>query len=406
LATFTDHRRRIARTITCFALVSLLLTACGGDSNSTTPTKPAPTVGSTPTVRAAASPIAVATGQSFERADTARTGAFAGPVPLTAPQLLWTAEVGDEIGNAPVVAGGIVYAPADDLRAFDVASGALLWTTSIDLATSPAISAGVLFVGGRADGVPTILALDALTGQERWRAAFKCATVSSETYCSVRSAPIVVNDFVIAATPADLVALDATTGAERWRVAGRAIFGSPAFAGGSIVVRQQREVIAIDPANGQQLWSTDVAEVGGGPVLSHFMVIVDTGEKKHLIALNESTGAEAWNVSLDGYATEPAIAGDLLIVATRQSEQLIALDVVTGQERWKIDLDDRVYGSPIVAGNVVLLTADDRLLAFDAATGAELWSLEIAKFTTASLTIANGVIYLVSKDEQLYAYGL
>src|SRR3546814_5831109 len=75
------------------------------------------------------------------------------------------------VRQAPAIADGRVYAAAVEggVQAFDLQTGATLWTFDSDLALSggPGVGDGLVVVGSLEGDV---IALDAGTGAERWRA--------------------------------------------------------------------------------------------------------------------------------------------------------------------------------------------------------------------------------------------
>ena len=79
---------------------------------------------------------------------------------------LWSYKTGN-IGGAPAVANGIVYAGSDNgVYALNASTGALLWgRTSQNGADSPAVANGVVYFGS---GDGSVYALNASTGAELW----------------------------------------------------------------------------------------------------------------------------------------------------------------------------------------------------------------------------------------------
>jgi outer membrane protein assembly factor BamB len=103
--------------------------------------------------------------------------------PATAPSLArrWAAAIGSAVVASPTVAAGVVYVGAADgyEYALDATTGARLWRTflgitnapgcdppTMGLASAAAVQDGMLYVGG---GDAYWHALDAATGEERWR---------------------------------------------------------------------------------------------------------------------------------------------------------------------------------------------------------------------------------------------
>jgi eukaryotic-like serine/threonine-protein kinase len=84
--------------------------------------------------------------------------------------LVWEALANTGISSSPTVSNGKVFLTADDLylHALDAATGATLWKRQIvAYSASPAVSNGVVYVGGGGTGY--IYAFDADSGVEKWR---------------------------------------------------------------------------------------------------------------------------------------------------------------------------------------------------------------------------------------------
>jgi outer membrane protein assembly factor BamB len=96
---------------------------------------------------------------------------------------------------------------------------------------------------GSADGI--LYALDAATGEERWRFATDVVFTSS---------PAVSQETVFAASGQSLYALDAGTGIERWRFeTSDVLASSPAIAGGLVYIGSwDGAVYAMGSSDGNQ----------------------------------------------------------------------------------------------------------------------------------------------------------
>ena len=169
--TFISHLR--SRTVTLWVLlVALILSGCGAlirEMPGGAPTQGVPggapiqaTPGDAPTQEA-----------SMFRANPARTGVFPSDGPTTLSESVWTFKTdvrNDGFGSSPAVAGGVVYVGSLDnwLYALDAETGQEKWRFKTDgeVVSSPAIAGRVVYVGSN-DG--RLYALDVETGQEKWR---------------------------------------------------------------------------------------------------------------------------------------------------------------------------------------------------------------------------------------------
>ena len=107
------------------------------------------------------------------RANPARTGVFPSDGPTTLSELVWTFKTDVRsvgFGSSPAVAGGVVYVGSLDnwLYALDARTGQEKWRfkTDDDVFSSPAVAGGMVYVGSWDNW---LYALDAETGQEKWR---------------------------------------------------------------------------------------------------------------------------------------------------------------------------------------------------------------------------------------------
>ena len=159
--TFISHLR--SRTVTLWVLlVALILSGCGAlirEMPGGAPTQEAS--GGAPTQEA-----------SMFRANPARTGVFPSDGPTTLSESVWTFKT--DVGNAAFVsslaiADGVVYVGSKDgrLYALDAETGQEKWRFKTDgqVYSSPAVAGGMVYIGSL-DG--RLYALDAETGQEKW----------------------------------------------------------------------------------------------------------------------------------------------------------------------------------------------------------------------------------------------
>ena len=178
------------------------------------------------------------------RANPARTGVFPSDGPTTLNELVWMFKTDGGVISSPAVVDGVVYVGSVVVGSGDVRSGDG-WLYALDAGTgqekwrfnfktdatvegwvtsSPAVADGVVYVGSE-DG--RLYALDAGTGQEKW---------SFQTDGVVNSSPAVAGSMVyVGSGDGRLYALDARTGQEKWRFkTDGAVNSSPAVAGGMV----------------------------------------------------------------------------------------------------------------------------------------------------------------------------
>jgi hypothetical protein len=81
-----------------------------------------------------------------------------------------------------------------------------------------------------------------------------------------------------------------------------------------------------------------------------------------------------------------------------------AHDPSTGRILWEYPTAGSVFGSVVVANNLVAVTADMEVVVLDARDGRKLWSFDTGSRMYAAPTIAGGVLYAATTDGTLYAF--
>jgi outer membrane protein assembly factor BamB len=240
---------------------------------------------------------------------------------------LWTAAIGAEIVNPPVVADGLVLVRASDNRvlAVDATTGKLRWNFQrqnpplvLRQAGGITVSDGVAYVGmpgGR------VAALDLRTGAPRWDAPFAMprGTTDIERIADVVGAPVANGREVCAVTYQGRIGcLDAGSGRSVWGRDFSSAAGLDADALGVISVDASDRIRAFD-RRGEPQWERD----GFGrrnltaPLIHADMAWAGDLEG-NLLAFRRADGRFAARAATDGaaIAAAPAAAGDLVVVQT------------------------------------------------------------------------------------------
>lgn len=200
-----------------------------------------------------------------------------------------------------------------------------------DRASAPAVADGLVMVA-TGDGVSALRFRD---GKEAWHSTAVIPNTVSPTHGhGDEIAPPVVgaNDTAFVGGQEALVSLATDDGTTRWRYEERERFGTPVVHDGAVYAGSGTELVAVDAADGTELWS-------------------------------ESLGFE---VGL------PAVAGETVVAA---GDETVALSAATGERRWQTRTGTEFY--PVVADGTVYLGEDlDGLHAFDLADGTRRWLFE------------------------------
>lgn len=262
---------------------------------------------------------------------------------------IWSAEAGKGeqllgLRQGPAIADGRVYAAAVEggVRAFDLQTGATVWTYDSDLPLSggPGAGDGLVAVGSLEGDV---IALDAATGAEKWH-----AKVVNE----VIAAPAVGQGMVIVhSNDGRVTAFDAATGERSWfwnrempllTVRGN---DAPSLGPGYVFVgNDDGTVTALSLADGRELWSQVIAEPDGRTELERM-------------------------ADVDG---TPTLDGATLY-ATSFKRQTLAIEAPSGRPIWAHDSGGP--GRVGIASDRVLVTDPDGIVwALDKNSGSALWS--------------------------------
>ena len=316
-------------------------------------------------------PITVAGPTILAGNQTNRGGVFA--IDLQTGKVRWTFRPAFSSGTAavstaPAVAGDIVITPfaaahPGAVIAVSLATGKEIWR-----GPDPAVDAGVAaskglaFVLGKSGRVH---ALDAATGAEKWAAA-----LSTRGECA--SQPIVRDDTVYltgggSATAGDsaraagvyLFALDATTGQERWRYRAEAPYEhkgvclrQPIVTADTIYASGQNRLYAVNRSTGRDRWaSIEVRRpVEGRERAVEVHGLVDGGAALigmtpgFLIAFDKTSGRTMWEIPGQYNTSSPstAVAGNVLYFqgspdskrAASSRGTLHAIDLTTREILW------------------------------------------------------------------------
>jgi len=266
-----------------------------------------------------------------------------------------------------------------------------------------------MVVIGDSSGI--LRALDARTGQEKWR--FK-----TDQGAAIDGAAAAADGFVFFAdVGGTLYGLDAATGAQRWKqqLPSSGVFGvQPIVADGLLYVgSSDGHAHGFDPLTGKQRWDWQgpTAVQMAVSVVSNGVAYIGGGGALYAIRLID--GAYAWPPVRTSVKDQSAavLAGDTIFwagypAAGETGSELRAIDRATGKIRWSwaSPSGQHVNPSSIRGGIVYAVTADDGVYALrDKGSSAEqVWHTSgLGSFLPASLV--GDVIYLQGVDGPLVA---
>lgn len=318
--------------------------------------------------------------------------------------------------SSPAIADGVAYFCSNGrIYAVNVETGSLKWrypeeSLTASIKTSPLIGDDLVYF---AAGDGNLYAIDKETGTLKWTFRTKGGIVSS---------PVLVDGVIyIGATDNNLYALDAATGALKWPGGFRTgddVLCSPAVAEGLVYfVSNDMVLYAAYTASGKLKWSVRIGNAtrNSTPVVAENTVYVGGGVILH--AFQAQSGRLRWAVNLPAdITTVPAFANGTIYVGCRDGK-VYAL-TSAGKLKWSAppDLGAPIYGSPIVAGNTVIVGGRKGVLAaIDGTTGEIKWKYILGPTISetgsliqvniaAAPAVCDGTLYVVGDDGSLNAF--
>ncbi|WBB58669.1 serine/threonine-protein kinase [Streptomyces sp. WMMC500] len=362
----------------------------------------------------------------------------------------WRFRMSNDVWGKPVVSGNLLYVTSFEVHALDVTSGRRQFKTR-EVAWSMALSEGLIHAS---DG-PSLYALDAADGRERWRQAaggfvyslqVAAGTVVTGTsgggmrarqaatgeplwelsgaqteFETQEAGPVAHHGTVYVWGEGRLRALDIRSGAERWSypigdaaacggVPVRLLPADDVAAGPTVFAAAGKRVLALDAAYGTLRWTFEAPAVilsppafapgaaltGGGVFVADHLGTV--------YALDAADGRERWRIATEArQSIEPVLVADGH-VHVGSGSALYTLDAVAGTPMWRFATRGDLIGAPVAAdGRVHFGSADHCIYAVDAVGGQLRWKLATDGEITGSPVVAGGVVYACSKDRCVYA---
>jgi outer membrane protein assembly factor BamB len=348
----------------------------------------------------------------------------------------WMAQINggsnrQHLAAAPVVADGKLFVTDVDgvVHAFTT-DGGKLWTTAIARGDKHSNAArfggGVSYDAGSVyatDGLGDVVALNATTGAEVWRA---------KPGAPLRGAPTVSdNNVFVLSQDNQLYALGQADGKQSWTQSGsiesQGVFGvaAPASSQGTVVAGfSSGELNAYRYENGRTLWQdalsrssvttsvSSLADIDADPVIDRGVVYA-LGQGGRMVALEITTGQRLWEQNFAGLST-PAVVGEWVFIVTDDA-RLVCLARSTGKVRWISQLrhyrvekkhkDPITWYGPVVAGGRLVLTNSLGEITFAAAeTGAVGQVIETKTPFSLAPIVANSTLYTLDQKGRITAY--
>lgn len=222
---------------------------------------------------------------------------------------LWRTSLGEVASRSASVADGVVYIGSADgvLHTFNASSGEPGWTFQTEgdgIVGTPAIVNGTVFQTTFEGAENHVYALDAATGDERWR---------FDQAANPGFLPVATNGALVFVPSLDnhVYALDADTGTEVWRFqTGGRVEAAPALIGDTLYVAGMDSFVhALDTGSGKALWQFAIdGDANYGPTVVDGVAYVGTSLGSiYAIGGSETVAAATPEASpVTGMTTGPA----------------------------------------------------------------------------------------------------
>jgi outer membrane protein assembly factor BamB len=312
----------------------------------------------------------------------------------------------------------------------------ILWKSNVGMGHSNiAIKDNRLYTMGVTRDGNTVVCLNADTGEEIWRFAFKGGYESNST-------PATDGKFVYTLnTQGILLCLKARNGKLRWKKDLVSEYdvtkpfynfaASPVIEGDLIVLTANNYGMALDKRKGEMVWISDnppekVSPFSTGPHYSTPVLYDYDGKRCSLISNYEglhsvevTTGKVLWTYPWDPfrgqYATEPIVFDSKIFITRYNRAGSVLLDIGDGSPKvvWKNENMSSDISSPVLVDGYIYgcdggpEVGFGTLRCLDAETGEIMWEDDLRagewpRMETASLISAGGKLIILEKDGTLH----
>lgn len=333
----------------------------------------------------------------------------------------------NHVTATPIAAEGKLFVmdAQATVYALDPASGREIWKVNFTPKSGrdrEAFGGGLAYSDGTVfvtSGFRFVAALDAKTGTQKWL---------TPTDAPVHGAPNVGGGKVYAINVNDeLAAYDVQTGQSVWTYQGieepaRVLAASSVAIAPDVIVAPfaSGELVALNPANGSDLWNdvlsltnrnnalSEIRDIAGRPIIYRGDVLAGS-HAGVFAAVDLHTGQRRWSLPITTVTT-PWGAGDVIYI-TDQAGDVICVARDSGQIYWINGLNKSlkkkfrtVWSSPVLAGDHLILVSErGDALALDPKTGLEQKRLRLGSPAFVSPIAVNGSVFVMTDQAELVA---
>ncbi len=273
--------------------------------------------------------------------------------------------------------------------------------------SGPIVSEDLVFTTETKDkDSEVVVALDRLTGAERWRAEWKGALAvpffAASNGSWIRSTPAFDGQFLYVAGMRDvLVCLEAKTGKEQWRVDFVATFKSalPAFGcvcsplldGDALYVQAGASVVKLNKKTGEILWR-GLKDEGGmnGSAFSSPIIAVLAGQRQlivqtrdRLVGADLESGKQLWEQKVPAFRgmniLTPVVIGDAVFTSSYQNKSWLyqiskTNDQFTVTEAWSNNAQGYMSTPVVINDHIYMHLQSQRFTCINIKTGERTWT--------------------------------
>ncbi len=324
-------------------------------------------------------------------------------------------------------AGGIPAAPDAD---------AIRWETDLPGTghSSPVLWGDTLFLTASEDGKRALLAIDAATGDEKWRRDHEFTPYNQHRFNDYASSTACVDAervYLSWTSPDGVQALAYRhDGEPAWKVtlgkfsAQHGSAASPVLAGGHLLVASLGEaggsfIVGLDPATGDEKWRLERESSDKGSYCTPIVRELDGGGEEAIYtstahgitSIDPATGAVRWEHPTDfsqRCVAAPVVSGDIVFSSAGSGgggKESCVVNIANGkpQDAWEAGRKGLPYVPSGIAfkGLLFLLNDGGVMTCIRASDGEELWQERAVGAPYASPIIVGDTIYCCSKEGEL-----